>query len=215
MILILISCKQAKQKKAIAELYKDSSSLSLLKNCRDKQLYFIGTHHVGTKKYYDSIKSTIDSLNNYGYVLYYEGIFDDTKSKGFLERRMVIKKYAEIMGNLFNISQKNEAITEKIDSLISQPKAEFFINDSLDVNADVSVSQIVEYYEKTYGNVNKDITKQKNYKSIRNDIVRNFREKNLIQKIINSKHDKIVILFGSNHKKNLKKLLKKDCKKDN
>lgn len=211
-LFILMSCKQAKQKNAIGMLYEDSIIISSLENCHNKHLYFLGTHHLGTKKYYDSIKSTIDSLHVLGYTLYYEGIFDDTKSKGFLERRMIIKKYAEIMGNLFNISQKNEAIAQKIDSLISQPKAEFFINDSIDVNADVSVSQIVEYYEKTYGNVNEDITKQKKYKSIRNDIVRNFREKNLAQKIINSKHDRIVILFGSNHKKNLTKLLNRGCK---
>jgi hypothetical protein len=193
-------------------LYEDSIIISSLENCHNKYLYFLGTHHLGTKKYYDSIKLTIDSLHVLGYTLYYEGIFDDTESKGFLERRMIIKKYTEIMGNLFNISHKNEAIAEKIDSLISQPKAEFFINDSLDVNADVSVSQIVEYYEETYGNVNEDITKQKKYKSIRNNIVRDFREKNLAQKIINSNHEKIVILFGSNHKKNLTKLLNRSCK---
>ena len=175
-----------------------------INNCLGKKIYYIGTHHIGTEKYYNTIKTKIDSLHKRGYILYYEGTRPDT-SRGFLFRRMIIKKYIKIMGEIYDINKQYNEVASKFEGLIAQPIIDSLGGNSADVNADVSERDMVEYYEQKYGTVNDSIIYQKNYNEIRNDIILEFRNKRLYNLIKMSKHRKILILFGMHHKEYLSK----------
>lgn len=170
-----------------------------IKNCLNKEIHFIGTHHIGTKLYYQNIKSLIDSFHSKGYVVYYEGIRADTSNEGFMFKKQISMKYKRIMGKSFNVTRSYNEIASNFKDLIAQPP-----NDSLgklitDITADVSVRDIVEYYENKYGKVHDSIPQQKDYDLIINDIRQSFRNKYLFSLISKSEHDNIVILFGEAH----------------
>ncbi len=182
-----------------------------IKNCLGKKIYFIGTHHIGTENFYNNIKTKIDSLHKHGYILYFEGIRSDTTSDGFLFRKMISKKFKKIMGKSFSMNEHYIEFASKYEGLIAQPEIDSLGGNSNDINADVSVKDIVEYYEQKYGAVNDSIIYQKNYKEITQDILQEFRNKRLYNLIKTSKHRKILILFGMGHKDYLLKIFREKC----
>lgn len=182
-----------------------------IKNCLNKEIYFIGTHHIGTKLYYQNIKSLIDSFHSKGYVVYYEGIREDTSNLGFMFKKQIGMKYKRIMGKNYNHNKSYSEVASFFKDLIAQPP-----NDSLgkiitDIEADVSVRDIVEYYENKYGKVVDSIPQQKDYDLIINDINQTFRNKYLFSLISKSKHNSIVILFGDGHLSPLKEEFRNTC----
>lgn len=193
------------------KVYDSIVEVEPIKNYLSKKIYFIGTHHIGTQKFYNNIKTKIDSLHKHGYVMYYEGIRPDTASDGFLFRKMISKKFKKIMGKNYNMNEHYNEFASKYEGLIAQPVIDSLGGNSNDINADVSVSDIVEYYEQKYGAVNDSIIYQKNYKEITKDIQQEFRNKRLYNLIKTSKHRKILILFGMGHKDYLLKIFREKC----
>ena len=182
-----------------------------IKNCLNKEIHFIGTHHFGTNLYYQNIKSLIDSFHSKGYVVYYEGIRADTSSEGFMFKKQISMKYKRIMGKSFYVTRSYNEIASNFKDLIAQPQIDSLGKINTDVEADVSVRDIVEYYEGNYGKVHDSIPQQKDYDLIINDIRQSFRNKYLFSLISKSEHDKIVILFGEKHLPPLEELFIKTC----
>ena len=102
---------------------------------------------------------------------------------------------------------------------IPQPKYPDLGIDSTDVHADINLLQLVDEYENTYGKIELDscdyathldsaYSCSKGVKMSKLDpIIVDYRNEVVIEKVIGSESDKIVILFGAAHRKGMKKLL--------
>lgn len=180
-------------------------------NCIDKKIIFIGTHHIGTKLYYNNILSLIDSFHTLGYAVYYEGIRADTNGNGFMFKKQIGMKYKRIEGQSYNIHEFYQKVASYYEGLITQPSFDSLGMTDIDVNADVSVRDVVEFYESKYGLVHDSIPLQKNYQEIRNDIHQTFRNKYITSLITKSEQKKIVILFGLEHLVKLQESFNVDC----
>lgn len=180
-------------------------------NCLDKKVYFLGTHHVGTELYYQNIKSIIDSFHTNGFIIYFEGIRPDTTDKGFMYKRQIGIKYKKIMGRTYDKTKSYQELASLFKGLIGQPTIDSLGGKATDINADVSVRDVVEYFENKYGSVHDSIPKQNNYREIKNDIQQSFRNKYITTMVEESEHDKILIFFGSGHLLPLQKKFKTKC----
>ncbi|MCB9335664.1 MAG: hypothetical protein H6586_05910 [Flavobacteriales bacterium] len=205
----LFSCKQIQLRKFKKLVYDESVDISSIKNGLNKEIYFIGTHHIGTENYYNNIKLALDSLRDQGFVLYYEGIKDDTKNLGVLKQRLILKKYFKITGDR---KYDFDKVSKNFKGLMKQPNGELMGKDSLDINADVSITDIVEYYESKFGVIKVNSNEEIDIYKTKNNVVSNFRNQNLFNHLVDSNYEKIMILYGENHKPYLVKRLKKTCK---
>ena len=92
-------------------------------------------------------------------------------------------------------------------------------NDTIDYNIDISVEEIVKQYELKYGEIKltnndlnlplNDFCKERLPFSKTKKIILDYRNFVLAKKVEESKYNKIIILYGSLHKKGFYKELKK------
>lgn len=169
--------------------------------------------HAGTEKFYSDIKSKIDSLKKEEYYFLFEQVKVDGKDQ------LMRKKLKKITGNI-NISRekgyvnllKDYGIKMK-EELIDQPSYDILgLDSSISTNLDVTGADIVNYYEKTYGEIKlnkceldnsileKDNCGGKNLKEkYRRDAIVHYRDEVIAKGALNDKHSKIVLLYGQGH----------------
>ena len=185
-------------------------------NLGDKEITFVGMHHMGKKEFYDDVTSIVKEHKSKGYVVFYELISSDFTKDPKL-KDTIRRKVRKLKG--FRGTYKENA-PDFAKKYISQPKNFDLGADSTDVRADITHLQFINEWEKQNGviildsiDLNTPFTEEfskgldytnKQYKAIFVE----YRNTYLINMIKESSSNKILIMYGEGHRKNLKKQLK-------
>ena len=212
-----------------------SSALSSDNNCDieiisdgEKNVAFIGVHHVGTELYYKDARQKLDSLRKDGYIIFYENVADkkniDPKTKDTLDRKLrkligfnLLKSgYVDTVSNVLAGKYK---LSGKI-KIVNQTRKIVNIDTLIDRKVDLPNSKLIAEYEKLYGKVKLDdcdfktpLTDKYNFsskinKKFLNKVVLDFRNDFIVENIIKEKNNKIVLFYGDGHKKGIFQKLK-------
>lgn len=225
-LFILTSCGDSFYNMAFAKtgMFDESIDLISLKN-GNKTIVFFPMTHVSTPLFFADVKSKIDSLNKENFYFYYEMISADKKQD------TVLRKIRKIRGVPFNrqgykesldsmIQKKNIKLDKEVIDQPSYPQLGIIENKSQ--NLDVSLSEIMEYYESIFEplvleecDFNNSIYEFTSCKELENaeerynKVAVDFRNKHVIDHVIqDSIHNKISIIYGRNHIDGMVKLLK-------
>lgn len=140
-----------------------NKSLKIIQRDNDT-IIFLPMVHIANPNFYNKAKSIIDSLRNEKYIIFYESItFQEKYLKENLdsltkeELFIKIRKFRKMLGRF----QMNDLTSEKNKSLPSYYKNKKFISqsntllgiDSTDINADVTMTMLIEAQEKKYGKI--------------------------------------------------------------
>lgn len=184
----------------------------------EKTVIYIPTIHVEKPQYYEAIKKYVDSVRGEGYVIFYEGIGIE-KGTSDEDRTILNLKLRKLLG--FNVSkpsdEKNKSTPKyyKRKKYINQSEADLGIRPEIDVRADLTTNEIVRMYEEKYGILKltdcdyntplnekykcKDDKEFLNKGSAQYVVTNEFRDDFLIDLLLNSKENKILLLYGEAH----------------
>ncbi len=207
--LILLTFSSCKVTKIIKGLYSlNTKKISLTeKHFGDKTILFIGIHHAGRNVYYQNLSDTIAYYKENDFIVYYEKVKSKETNYDSLESDIIERKVRKMIGVL-----PNKAFYSYFDSLVNftmQPPYDSLNIDSSDINADVSLKELIFEYEK----VNSEITLteidtiafdayycEKAMKGV-DKIIIDFRNKHIAKTVYLSEHKNIIVLFGVAHRK--------------
>jgi hypothetical protein len=212
LILLYPACKPITY---IKKMYAKEASFERWSN-GDKTVVFIPMSHVSTPEFYADVKRIIDSMKHKNYTVYYEGtkkekISDSTLNDRFERKlRKMLGFYMDSVGYAA-IFHKAGIFKTKID----QPAYHKLGIDNYDHNVDVTINDIMEAYEKQYGEIKLEVADMqiplRSSAGYRNsmrlprkkveNIVVGFRNTHLSTYIANSSDSNIVIVYGLAHLK--------------
>jgi len=193
-----------------------------------KTFAYIPMHHVGTPDFYKSVAQLVDSFQNAGYQVYYEGVGrQDADSLTIIQYKKKLRKAVGI-----NIEEYYDTTTKKLagmvtykgkHTLMNQPKYEdLHVNMEKALNVDLSIIQIIDKYEAHQKpielspcDLQTDLNQPYNCEELSIKEKRNFltnyviemRDEHLYKNIVESDYDKILIIYGKKHYKGVKKKL--------
>lgn len=179
-----------------------------------KQMRFVPMSHISTKAFYADVERLVKQAKADGYVLFYEEVdFDKaTETEQRKLRRMVgfipsPEGYRKMLGSLDDEKytiQENEQFLHQVNDL--------------DFNVDVSPQDILNEYEKRYGelvlteeDMNTPIEESMKPSEPNKQmmaVVLDYRNDYLAKAIQESEYSKIIVLYGGRHEKGLVKDLK-------
>ncbi|MDN3678586.1 hypothetical protein QWY90_14820 [Flavobacterium paronense] len=213
----LLSCTSFKVNLAfkMLGLYDDNVELSKFTN-GEKEVVFFPMHHLGTKLFYDDVKTKIDSLKKIGYFFYTEEV------KGIKNDSTTLRKSIKLTGIPF--SRNNAGYRHYFDSIYKGKvkfKKEIFdqpspgklaLDGSNTKTVDVTLKEMIDYYESKYGEIKlepcdfeKSLYEKTNCKykpmekKVREDLYIGFRNKNILKTFFNDSHKKIAFIYGADH----------------
>jgi hypothetical protein len=193
-------------------------SLKIMRN-DDKIVVFLPTVHLAKPSFYQNSKKIVDSLKNENYIVFYEEINVHEKYynksldlENKKELNTLLKKYRKILGSFFanNLNDKpNKSLPKfyKNKKFITQTK-EILGIDSLDINADISLSKLIKVHEKKYGEIilskcdhNTNFYEKYNCKKVNSNYysVREYRDSIVSNIVLKYKSQKSLIIFGKAH----------------
>jgi acyl carrier protein len=188
----------------------------------DKSIIFTPLVHFGQKEFYTSLRDSIIAWKKNDYTIYYEQITSGQAHLGLdsLSYDSLRRKFRRIDGgNVGTAEDYEEELQEVFKKGVAQPKYEDLGIDSTDIHADATFFDLVDQLENLYGKIILDSCDytthldstyncSKGLKMKKLDPVYvDYRNTIVIEKVRNSAHNKIVILFGAAHRKGMKKLL--------
>lgn len=212
-----------------AKIYSDEINYEINLKKDDKQVKLIPLRHLGTPKFYENLKDLLSKYQDSNYVVYYEILKSNNTNEDNL------RKFRKITG-LKNDLDKKEQIDykkillekmKKVDSafnfkreVIPQPTYDILIkNKNNSENVDISIDEFVSEYERSYGIIKLDSCdyinnwintdcKTKKVKGV-DKIIIDYRNNHVVNELLVSKNNKIVILYGEAHIKGIRKELLK------
>lgn len=194
----------------------------------EKTFAYIPMHHVGTQEFYNSVKQQVDSFQNLGYYVFYEKVSPkDIDSASMITYR---KKFRKIMGlaSTEYFDTANNLFVGRIkytgkEKLVNQPDYPTLgVNMDNAENVDVQLNHIIDAYENKYGeivldecDINTGLNAEYKCSTLPKKYMQKFlyefaiemRDEHIFQNIIQSEHDKILIIYGRKHFKGVKKKL--------
>lgn len=204
-------------------VFEDSVVLDNLGN-NEKEIVFIPMHHLGTVKFYNDVKKKVDSLKNLDFYFFTELVKADKTDTITIRKSIKLKGVPFSRDNMgykhfFDSIFKGKVKLKK--ELINQPKYhEFGLDDANSRIVDVSGKAMIDYYEKKYGELKlqpcdfeksfyeKPDCKDKPISNkIKHDVFVNFRNKHVIDALLNEKRKKIAVIYGADHFKGIKEAL--------
>ncbi len=222
-IVIFTSCISAVLNQALEKVgvFDDKAELKMI-STNDKNLIFIGMHHIGRKEFYDDMARKVDSLQRQGYVVLYELI---KKSNGIdsVSNDIYKKKFRKIMGiaNTKYYDTINNLIAGRFKykgnyKLTNQPS---YNNLKVDMenakNIDVELVDLIKAFELKHGEIDLDDCDQETKSDspvydcnridndraelFKNEFVFTYRNKNIANEIHNSTEKNILVIYGKNH----------------
>lgn len=237
LIFLLTSCKSflANYYLKSVGIYDEKIKLEKLTN-NNQEIVLFGMHHIGKEKFYNDVKTKVDSLVKKNYFFYIEGVNSQFTGKTNLtvEDSLVLIDLAYKLRKINNaplISKKlstdylsyfrENGIKIKED-LVKQPKyLELGILENNSKNTDLSLEKILENYETKYGKVvlepcdyetkfhEKSTCSNKTNKRNYDEMMMQDRNNNIISHILNDKKSKIAIIYGKAHFVGIKDSLQK------
>lgn len=221
LFMMLFNCKSTLINMALESkgVFNDTVELKKMVN-QDKEVVFIPMAHLGTESYYNDVKHKTDSLIKKDYFFYFEKVKNsknDTLLRKF--RKLTTLPYFNGKGyrywtdSILNVKLRKE--------LINQPEYSFFgLNSNNSKNVDVSLREMVKFYEKNFRKVKlepcdfetelneksacKNLKKDKDF---HNEVVLKFRNENIVRYFKSDSMQKIVIVYGKQHYSGIKELL--------
>ena len=219
-IILLSSCLTKIALKSLG-VFEKSVSVKYISNDK-KQIVFLPMHHIGTKEFYDDETRLVDSLLQNGYTVFYENLKKGNTSQ--LVEDTLFMKFRRITGIPRNskdkLSSRIDTVTNTLMGKKSKLVAKYKLRnqeiayltkyDSLKVkNIDGTIEEMVLLYEKKYGVVmlekNDFETKLREpYSHSEGKVKRNYfliDTRNIIitNEILQSKANKIAIVYGAGH----------------
>ncbi len=214
LMLCLMSCKSYFFNYALQDIGVYDDKIDLIQfESKNSSKILIPLNHIGTEKYYYSLKKNIDSLDKKGYHIYYEQLAASSNDT-------ILRKFKKIRGIPYNTN----GYTDNIDSLfkgkfkpkkklISQPSyKDLGLQNSNSSNLDVSIEDLINYYELKYGAIlleNCDfetgLLQISNCNDIAmspeilQDLIVNFRNNYILQYLENDTFPKVAIIYGRDH----------------
>ncbi len=205
----------------IQQIHRTDADLVELKS-QTKTVEFIPMHHVGTPEFYDHVAQIVKFFKAAGYRVYFEGVELESKMDS-AKADLYDRKFRKMIGVSLDTLGYAHYFHEHgiFRNLVDQPRYDEFGVDSSDVNVDVEKYQLVDAYEKKYGeieltNIDKKLSMDDPYpgkerlpmKKVRYAIV-DFRNEHLANYIHNSADKKIVVIYGEEHVQGTFQILKR------
>lgn len=211
--LISLSVNMNAQDKLEQAGFYDSEIKTIVTKRGGKSLVFFPMKHAGTREFYNSIQSKIDSLKKEGYYFLYEKVKVDANDENMRRKLKKItwnipisleKGYVQLLKD-YGIYMREE--------LFDQPSYnDFGLDETNSKNLDATARNLVDYFEKKYGEIKlnkceletpitaKDdckgrILKKKHTK----DVILNFRNKIIASGVMSESHAKIALIYGAGH----------------
>lgn len=177
--------------------------------------------HVNKPEFYEMTKRKIDSLRNDGYQVFYEGINSDVTDS--LQLDILMRKFRQVTGFALMdyMDEENEAFKSlQKKRYVSQSDVDYGVNTDIDQHADLYLEQMIEMYEKRYGEIvltdcdyktrlGKKYRCSKVDKNKRYYLLSGIRNSHVINKIEESDAEKIVLVFGRNHIMDIYSIIRK------
>ncbi|WP_459743614.1 hypothetical protein [Polaribacter sp. OB-PA-B3] len=174
--------------------------------------------HVAKPSYFTQVKSVIDSLKKENYTVFYESITlqdnyltNDLDSATQKELFYKLRKFRKMLGRF----QINDLTDDNNKSLPNYYKNSSFISqtnsliglDSLDINADVSMTELINAQENIYGEIilsDCDMKTKFNEKYKCKKVnsfysINSFRDSVAIKKVLSAKKSKSLLIYGKGH----------------
>ncbi len=184
---------------------------------KNKEVYFVGMAHLAKQGFYDNTKKIIENLQTEGFVFYVESV-KGLDPQNQINDTISLKKLRKLtnvdLGMKYSMSQN--VLLQKIIkqyNLVDQPKYEILGVKNYK-RVDYNVSQLVGFYEKKYSIIPLDSCDLKtglgdkyNCKAAKfsqrqkfsNEIILEVRNNLIVDSILNSSDEKIVIIYGRKH----------------
>jgi uncharacterized protein YbaP (TraB family) len=179
-----------------------------------KSVHFIGMIHLGQQEFYNNVAQEVKKYKKDGYVLFYEWIDYETADT------LTLRKTKKIVGMIPSKKGYSLMINKiDIEGVVFQENDQFMNQvNSLDFNVDVTPQELILEYEKRHGEIllnNEDLQVPLygdfNFNNDKNvmDLILNYRNKIVAERIQNSKYDKIIVMYGADHRKGIVEELQK------
>lgn len=217
-IFILGSCQTVKDVKLI---YNKKVSPSYVE-MRGKRIILTPIAHLGQKEFFSALTDSVKNWKGQGYTVFYEEITigpHEIEKIPMAEYETILRKFRKILGGSPTREHYGE-VGETFEGAITQPSYAELGLDSLDINADVTFKEFVDEYERLYGpqalsecdlntHLDSAFTCQPPLKNDIDPVKVDFRNKELVKKLVAAEQKKIVVLFGAYHIKEVEKMLKR------
>ncbi len=178
---------------------------------KDRTLIVLPIIHLSKKGYYESVKNIIDSLRSEGYTFFYEGM-DMQQGLDSIQAINYKRKLRKFLKVNLDFHKENLSLPSFYHSkyYIKQDYHKIGIIKEQDINIDLSLKAVIDSFETKYFEItlndcdlNTDLNAKyqckNNYARYRNSIIHEFRNPFLCQTILESKHQKLVIVYGKSH----------------
>ncbi len=193
----------------------------------NKSVVILPMVHIGTKEYFESVKTTIDTLKEQGYIPYYEGLMIDSTACDSATIDTLIRKSRKIIGlNVFTGygDKENKSLPRALrrsKKYIAQNNKYLGLSEEDNaIRADYTLHELVAEFERRKGEIPlsecdfstglSEKYKCKKDKGSRYTFVHNLRDEHVLDLMKNSPHDKIIIIYGKAHANSMVFNLKKE-----
>lgn len=185
---------------------------------KKKSIIFVPIAHASTPEFYNGVKSVVTDYKAKGYTVFYEQITRATKNdKASGKPDTLSLKFRKLIG-LEPTRQTYAILKNFFPDIVAQPEYKDLGVTASDLNADISLEQLVGKYEALYGPValnNCDFETKEggfgyNCGKLDHDIepvILDYRNENVASLVKSSKADKILIIYGAKHVPGIIKLL--------
>ena len=186
----------------------------------DKSIIFTPLTHFGQKEYYNSLRDSIIHWKKNDYTIFYEGIIHKATEMNVdsVTADRLMRKWRKITGGVGATREDYAELGDVFKNAIVQPENEELGIDSTDVNADITLQDLVGKYEDYYGKINLDSCDlttsldstyacKTKLKGKLTPVILDYRNVKLVEKIVDAEQKNIVVLYGERHIKGMKKLL--------
>lgn len=199
------------------KLMKASKPATQTIKWKKKTIVFVPIAHASTPEFYASVKSIVGDYKAKGYTVFFEQLKRSETAKPRPVPDTVSLKLRKLVG--LEPSRQTYAVLKNFfPDIIPQPEYEALGVTKSDLNADVTVEQLVRRYESLYGTINLtacdfDVNKTSllyDCDKLNNDIepvILDYRNENVAGLLKSSKTDKILVIYGAKHIPGIIKLL--------
>jgi len=188
---------------------------------QDKSILLTPIVHLGQKEFFDALTDSIVKWKSQGYRVFYEEINIGPHEQNIpvATYETIFRKFRKMVGGAVTREHYGD-LGETFKGAIPQPLYSEVGVDSLDFNADVTIKEFVEEYERLYGPVtlstcdlntslDSAFTCNEPLSNDMDPVIDDFRNRMLVKQLVAAKEKKIVVLYGAIHIKPLKKMLSK------
>ena len=224
-VLTLFSCKSSLINYALEKKGIYDDKLTIREYKRDSSnVVFFDIAHIGTDLYYQDYKLKIDSLAKKDFFFYLEAVTasesNDSVNRKFIKISRIPFLKNGYTGTLDSIFTAKGIKLQK--KLINQPPNDSLgLTDKNSLNVDVSLTDIVNFYESKYQPI---ILESCDYEvsiyeapkcpiklkqEVRDDIILTYRNNHVLKNLSKEKRQKIAIIYGKGHLKGIEEGLLK------